>query len=86
MIYGRRTIINCQLKSLLKNYLETVIVGFGQVDVLGFKKNGSFIKVLIRIQKKNDPIVAQLVLSYLWLSAKMQFTRDVRNWSKRCKH
>ena len=27
-------IIDCQLKSLLKNYLETVIVGFGQVDAL----------------------------------------------------
>ena len=29
-------IIDCQLKSVLKNYLETVIVGFGQADVLGF--------------------------------------------------
>ena len=29
-------IIDCQLKSLLKIYLKTVIVGFGQADVLGF--------------------------------------------------
>ena len=28
-------IIDCQLKSLLKNYLKTIIVGFGQADVLG---------------------------------------------------
>ena len=28
-------IIVCQLKCLLKNYLETLIVGFGQADVLG---------------------------------------------------
>ena len=28
-------IIDCHLKSLIKNYLETVIVGFGQVDGLG---------------------------------------------------
>ena len=37
-------IIDCQLKSLLKNYLKTIIVGFGQADVLGFTckvaKNG----------------------------------------------
>jgi hypothetical protein len=30
-------IIVCQLKCLLKNYLETLIVGFGQADVLGFR-------------------------------------------------
>jgi hypothetical protein len=29
-------IIDCQLKSLLKNYLKTLIVGFGQADGLGF--------------------------------------------------
>ena len=28
-------IIDCQLKSLLKNYLKTLIVGFGQADALG---------------------------------------------------
>ena len=28
-------IIDCQLKRLLKNYLKTIIVGFGQADVLG---------------------------------------------------
>ena len=26
---------HCRLKRLFKNYLKTVIVGFGQVDVLG---------------------------------------------------
>ena len=34
--YNRRMIIDCQLKSLLKNYSKTIIVGFGQADVLGF--------------------------------------------------
>ena len=29
-------IIDCQLKSLLKNYLKTLIVGFEQADALGF--------------------------------------------------
>jgi hypothetical protein len=29
-------ILDCQLKSLLKNYLKTIIVGFGQADALGF--------------------------------------------------
>ena len=29
-------IIDCQLKSLLKNYLKTLIVGFGQADALGY--------------------------------------------------
>ena len=36
--YGRRRIIDCQLKSLLNNNLETVIVGFRKADVLGFRK------------------------------------------------
>jgi hypothetical protein len=43
-------IIDCQLKGVLKNYLETVIVGFGQADVLGlillFFKN-DFIPLLM---------------------------------------
>ena len=30
-------IIDCQLKSLLKNYLKTLIVGFGQADALGLR-------------------------------------------------
>ena len=30
-------IIDCQLKCLLKNYLKSVIVGFGQADVLGYR-------------------------------------------------
>ena len=29
-------IIHCRLIDLFKNYLKTVIVGFGQADVLGF--------------------------------------------------
>ena len=28
-------LLYCQLKSLLKNYFKTVIVGFGKADVLG---------------------------------------------------
>ena len=29
-------IIDSQLKSLLRNYLKTILVGFGDADVLGF--------------------------------------------------
>ena len=31
----RWMLLDCQLKSLLKNYLKTIIVGFGQADALG---------------------------------------------------
>ena len=40
-------IIDCQLKSLLKKYLKTIIVGFGQADVLGFRLNNDKTKVPI---------------------------------------
>ena len=36
-------ILDCQLKSLLKNYLKTIIVGFGQSDVLGFSLSHFFL-------------------------------------------
>jgi hypothetical protein len=45
-------IIDYQLKCLLKNYLETVIVGFGQADGLGFKqKFGRFRNFLFTAQQ-----------------------------------
>ena len=54
--YGKRTILGCQLKSLLKNYLDTVIVGFGQADVLGLNVNiGTYMnKCQHRISKPHE--------------------------------
>ena len=47
-------IIDCQLKSLLKDYVETVIVGFGQADVLGFRKRENQLKRNFKNQPTKD--------------------------------
>ena len=43
-------IIDCQLKSLLKNYIKTVIIGFGQVDVLGLRLKLKHFKIDTKVK------------------------------------
>ena len=38
-------IIDCQLKSLLKNYFKTLIVGFGQADALGLRVTKKLVEI-----------------------------------------
>ena len=47
-------IIDCQLKSLLENYLNTLIVGFGQADALGFSHK-KWQEQLV-LQKSNEKV------------------------------
>ena len=56
---GRRMIIDCQLKSLLKNYLENLIVGFGQADVLGLRFNCGHIKWIWMVLSKSIKITEE---------------------------
>jgi hypothetical protein len=53
-------IIDCQLKSLLKNYLKTLIVGFGQADALGLR----LIIFTIIIYLRNSLFMYILAMNY----------------------
>ena len=57
--YFRRMTIDCRLKSLLKNYLETVIVGSWQADVFIGVEDTRFVNIIVII-----------VFSYITLKVK----------------